>query len=838
MQKQLPYQKYLPHILIIAGFIIISCLFCLPAFQGNVMNQHDMFTWLYGSKESRDFYEQTGENALWMNNIFGGMPAVTSDFYPGTNWFHKLNQFIQFYTHGEVTNPAIYFILAMICFYILMMVMKVNPWLAAIGSIAFAFSSYNPIIISAGHTTKMLDIAFLPGIIAGVLWAYQGRYWAGAALAGLFMALFFDSGHYQIVYYGGILIGIIVIGKFFLAVKSKDYKTWMYASIALLLAAIFSSASNISRILQTQEYNPYSIRGGNNELESQSVQGTGLDRDYAFSWSNDVGETFCLLVPNLYGGSSGENIGPDSHFGKKLASFNVPFQQIDQITSAAPMYWGTQPMLSGPVYFGAVICFLAVFALFIIRNPMKWWIAGAALFFILLSLGKNFSTLNYFLFDHFPLFNKFRAPSMALSISSVLFPLLAIWALRDVFKGKIDQEEVIKKLKLSVGIVGGLCLVILISTYAFLDYRGPSDHQIQQSYAQSAQNEQLGLELITAIREDRQAMASKDAWRSLFFVLLTGGIIWGFVTRKLKKEMAFAGLGLAIMIDEIPVAKRYLNEHNFLDEYTYEMQFMPSAADQEILQDPDPYYRVFDITKSPFNDAKPSYFHKSIGGYHPAKLQIYQDLIERHIGSFNSAVLNMLNTKYLIVPGQNGQPMVQRNPNALGNAWFVNEIKWVKSAEEEITALNAPSLQNPSDFSRGNFNPSETAVIREDFKNQIQVSNLNKESGSIQLQSYAPNRLVFTTQNQEDGLAVFSDIYYPIGWTATIDGKEVPILRANYVLRALEIPKGTHEIEFYFRPDSFEIGERISLFGSITLTLLIGFGVFTEIRRRKTENKA
>lgn len=789
-----------------------------------------MFTWLYGSKESRDYHEQTGKNALWANNMFSGMPQVFTDFYPETNWYNKLNHIIQFYTHGEVPNPATFFFLAMVSFYILMCVLKVPKWLGAIGAIAFAFSSYNPIIISAGHTTKMLDIGFLPAILAGVLLAYRGRYWAGAALSGLFLAFFFDSGHYQIIYYGAILIAVVIIAKLVYAIREQKLKRWFYASGTLGLAALFAFGANASRIIQVQEYNPYSIRGGASELTAGKMhQGSGLDREYAFQWSNGIGETFCLLIPNLYGGASGEDIGADSHFGEKLASLNVNPQYIDQITANAPLYWGPQPGVSGPVYFGAIICLLTILALFLIRSPLKWWLAGAALFFILLSLGKNFPAFNYFMFDHFPMLNKFRTPSMALAIPSILFPLLGIWALKDIFTEKISPEELLKKLKLSVYITGGLCLLILLSTFMFMDFHSANDAGMAQQYGQAFQNPQLGNELLSALREDRAAAAQKDAIRSLIFILLAGGALWGFAKGKIKKEMAIAGLGLFICVDEIPVAHRYLNENNFLDNDTYAMQFQPRPADLQILQDKDLYYRVFDLSNQqngPFNDPKPSYFHKSIGGYHGAKMEIYQELIENQISKYNSAVLNMLNTKYIIVPGPKGEAMAQRNPEACGNAWFVSGIKWAKTADEAMKALDAPSLQNPTDSSMGIFRPLQTAIMRDSLKPHFNNFHFGKDSSaSIKLTKYAPNRLLFESNNMQNGLAVFSDIYYPLGWTATIDGKPTHIYRTDYVLRALQVPAGKHVIEFSFDPPGFEKGERIGLYGSILLTLLILAGI-------------
>lgn len=831
MQQQEGFKKYLPHLYVLIIFAVLSCAFCYPAFQGNTINQHDTLTWLYHSQESREYYTQTGENAMWANNMFGGMPQILIDYYPQTSLFHKLNQLIQFYTHGQVPNPASFFFLAMVSFYILMCTLRVNRWLGVIGAVAFAFSSYNPIIVSAGHTSKMLDIAFLPAIIAGVLIAYRGKYLQGAALSGLFLAFFIDTGHYQIVYYGLLLVLILVVGILVNAIRQGKLKQWLIASLALALGAGLSFTASSSRLIQINEYNQYSSRGGS-ELAGPQSGKSGLDKEYAFRWSIGVGEALCTIVPDLYGGSMSEDIGEDSHFGEKLAQLGAPQQQIAQITQHAPLYWGPQQEtgnMSGSVYFGAIICLLFVLALLIIRNPLKWWLTGACAFFFFLAMGKNFPAFNYFLFDHLPYYNKFRTPSMALAIPSIIFPLLAIWALRDIFTDRISREELWKKLRIALMITGGLCLLILIATQTSLEYKGVLDGQLAQQFGQA------GPDLMKALIQDRASAATSDALRSLVFVLLGGGVLWAYAKNKMNKQMAIGALGLLIAADLIPVAHRYLNERNFVDNDTYAMQFAPNAADLQIKQDKDLYYRVFDLTGSPFNDARATYFHKSIGGYHGAKMQIYQDLIENQIGRYNSAVLNMLNTKYFIVPGDKGAPLVQTNPGALGNAWFVSEVKWVNTAREEMDALNAPSLGNPTDTAmKDAFDPLHTAVLRNTYKNEMGSYTFGKDSAAhITLTKYGPRRLSFESNNSQAGLAVFSDIYYPIGWYAKIDGKETPIMRTDYVLRAIKIPAGKHVIEFSFDPPLFATAERIALIGNILLSLLIIVALYLTFRKPK-----
>lgn len=828
-------KKFLPHVLIIGIFLIISCAFCYPAFQGKVMNQGDFFTWRYMAGQTMKYHEATGKNAFWMNNAFSGLPSIMVDFYSNADWYKSISGIITFATHGEPSNPFVYFFWAMVCFYILMMSLNVNKWLALIGSIAFAFSSYNPIIIAAGHTTKMLDIAYLPAVIAGVLWTYKGRYWLGGIVTGLFTALLFTAGHYQIIYYGAVLMGILVIAKLLINLKQKTFKNWMIASCVLLGVALLAASTRAARMIPIQQYGHHSIRGGNSELSGAlHDQSGGLDKEYAFQWSNGVGETLCLLVPNLYGGASGENIGSDSHFGQTLTSLGVSQNQVDQMTANAPLYWGPQPFISGPIYFGAIICLLTILALFVIRSPLKWWLVGASLFFILLSMGKSFSSFNYLMFDYFPFLNKFRTPSMALSVPSILFPMLAIWALHDIFKEKINKEELLKKLKFSIYIVGGLCVLILLATFLTMDFKGASDAQLLQM---AGGNQSIGQQLVNAIHADRASAARSDAFRSLIFVLLAGGTIWAFVKGKFKKEMAIAGLGLLVCIDEIPVAHRYLNDSHFMDEYVFDQQFQPSPADLEIMKDKDPAYRVFNLTGSPFNDAKTSYFHNSIGGYHPAKLEIYQELIENQLGKLNSAVVDMLNTKYLITPGANGQPTVHQNPNACGPAWFVSEIKWVKDAREAMDALNAPSLNNPTADSSGQaFQPLQTAVLRDSLKHYFSQFNVGKSVGAaITVEKYSPDTIVYKTNNVQDGLAVFSEIYYQGGWKATVDGKEAPILRTDFALRALKIPAGNHQVVFTFTLPGSQEGATISYAGSILLTIFILTGIVVLVIKYRKE---
>jgi len=809
MQSNPRFQKLVPHLVIIGIFIAISFIFCYPALQGDKLLPHDTYNWMGMSKESRDYYQKTGENAFWANNMFGGMPQAMVFVHFNGNWLGKLNEFLTGTSIDDpVINPARFFLIAMISFYILMCALKASRWVGFIGAIAFAFSSYNPIIIAAGHVTKMLDIAFLPGMLAGIIWAYKGRYWIGSVVTVVFLNLFIMQGHYQIIFYSFFLIAVIIISYLIVALQKKKVKQFFIASALLAAIAALSAGSNIGPLMMAQDYNKYSMRGGESELTNTGKEKKGgLDKGYAFAWSNGVEETLLIMVPNLFGG-----------------------------TMEKGLYWGAQQEDGSgtPIYFGAIICFLTILALLVIRSKQKWWFVGAAVFFIMISWGKNFPALNYFLFDHFPLFNKFRSPNMAMAIPSVIFPMLAIWGLKDFFAEKYSNEELWKKLKLSLLITGGILLLILISTQTMMSYKGSIDNQIFG-------NNTAALE---QVKEERQSAAAGDAFRALIFVLLTGGTLWAYAKGRVRKEYAIAGLALLVAFDEIPVAGRYLNKENYIDEMQYEASFSPRPADAQILKDPDPYYRVFDVStrtntggqRNVFNDASSSLFHKTIGGYHAAKLEIYQDLIEHQIGKLNAAVLAMLNTKYIIQDGPNGQAVASQYPFACGNAWFVSGIKWVKNADEEMSSLDAPSLADPQDTTKGNFQPLKTAIIRESFRNQMKDILTGKDSASaIKLTKYSPRRLEFASKNTQAGLAVFSDIWYPEGWTATIDGKEVPILRANYVLRALQVPAGEHIIKFSFDSKAYDKSERIALICSIILVLIIIAGIYFSLKGEKQE---
>ncbi|WP_129020090.1 YfhO family protein [Edaphocola flava] len=843
MQKTNGIKRFLPDAIVIIAFLIISALYCAPALKGNRIAPHDTISWMYMSKEARDYYAVNGKGPGWSNSMFGGSPASMIYQPSSANWYNTIFGKVQLQPDDGSLNPIMLFFLAMVSFFLLMKALRLNSWLSGIASVAFAFTSYHFIIIAAGHVTKMIDLLLFPGVIAGIIYIYRGRYALGTLLFGIFMALFIGANHFQIIYYGVIVFAVLGLAFLFIAIRQKQLMSFVKGSLLILLLSGVSLLLNYASIIITSDYSKYSIRGNASELTinkkdnpEENKNKSGLSKDYAFQWSNGIGETFCILVPNLYGGQSGENIGPNSKFGEALSELGVQDYQVEQMTSRAPTYWGPQPFLSGPIYFGAIVCFLFVLALFAIKSPLKWWITALSVLFMMLSWGKNFEAFNYFLFDHLPLYNKFRTPSMALSITGILFPLLGFWGLHEFMSDRYTKEQRIAMLKKALYITGGLTVLILLYSQTMMSFKGDGDAEMAKSYGEHANN------LLKAIREDRQSLALKDSFRSLLFILIAAGAIWAYATEKLQKNIAVALLGLFCIIDLWGVGHRYEHEETYTDAATLEQNYYtPRPVDVEILKDKDPDFRVLDLSINTFNDAKSSYFYKTIGGYHAAKLQIYQDLIETQISKLNSSVLNMLNTKYIITQGQQpGQERLIPNPNALGNAWFVSEIHFTKTADETILSMNAPSIQDakPDSLNSG-FNALKTAVIRDQYRAAIGADKYTKDSTArIKLTKYDLPALTYESVNDHDGFAVFSEIYYPENWKAFVDGKETPIYCVNYVLRGIKVPAGKHEIKFIYEDKAFKKAENITTIGSIVLTvIMLAALVMAFIKRNKPKEE-
>jgi hypothetical protein len=751
-------------------------------------------------KEIKDFEEKEGETSLWTNSMFSGMPTYQILAPQQKNIGRYI---IKFFRLGF--NKGIgFFIMGMIGFYILLSMFGVNHWLSIIGAIGFALSTNNIVLYDTGHITKLQTVMASAPIIAGVVMAYRGKYLLGATVFGLFMALNLMSNHPQMTYYLAMCMVIYVFMQLYHDWKAKNLVGFTKASGVLLVALLIAVGSSASKLITTYEYSQSTMRGNailksNNPASQSSSDTDGLAWDYAMSWSNGAIDLLSSFVPGVVGGSSNEPVGSNSALAQDFAKRGVNVSNgID-----GPLYWGGLPSTSGPIYFGALIMFLFIFGAFLIRSRLKWWILVSVALLMLLSLGKNFEFFNRLFFDYFPLYNKFRTPNSILSVAAIFIPFLAFLGVQALLDGKIAKEKLLKALYISAGSLGFICLFLALVGPSVFDLSGVNDPQYQQ----------LGYN-VEAIVKDRQGFLRSDSLRSFAFIALGGLAIWLYLKAKIKSNVLLIALAVLTIVDLWNVDQRYLNNASFFPNRVVQQNFTARTVDNQILADTDPHYRVMDLSINTFNSSAASYFHKSVGGYHAAKLQRYQDLIDRHISVNNQRVLNMLNTKYYIVPDEQRNPSVQLNPAALGNVWFINNIKIVEDANAEINGLT-------------NFDPAGDVLIHKEYSDYVSGLNPSK-NGSIQLTDYQPNKLSYTSNTNSEQLAVFSEIWYgpDKGWQAYIDGEEVDHIRVNYALRGLRVPSGNHEIIFEFDPSSYKIGETISLISSILILAALFFFIW------------
>jgi hypothetical protein len=804
--KYIDFKSILPYAVAIVLFFVITYAYFPPLLEGKRLRSQDMLQYYGTSKEISDYRERTGKEPLWTNSQFGGMPAYLISTLYHSNLFTSFGSL-----NMKMNKPANYLFLSMLSFFILLLAFRINPWLAIAGALAYGFSTYIFVSESVGHHTKALAMAYLPGVIAGVYLAFKDKLMLGSIIFGIFFALQLTSNHFQIIYYTFLIILIFGIYQLISDIKSKQLIRFIKAFGLLMVAAILALLSNITSIWLVYDYSKDSTRGTSELTLDKNIKTKGLDKDYATSWSYGKSETFNLLIPNFAGGASSGRLYSNSEIYK---AFKESGQRLTKPYIEMPTYWGPQPSTSGPVYIGAVVIFLFVMGMFLIKGTLRWWLFTAAILSVVLAWGRNFMVISNLFFDYFPGYNKFRTVSMILVIAEFAIPLLGIIAVNRMVEQGIDKKEFYKALKWSLGITGGLALFFIVFAGALFDFSGSVDKELRDNYNWSD-------ELINALRDDRRSLLKTDAVRSLIFIILSAGALMAFYLKKISKNIVFIVLALLILVDLWPVNKRYLNNDYFVPLSEEKNPFKPSEADKEILKDKDPDYRVLNLSVNTFNDATTSYFHKSIGGYHGAKMKRYQELIENQIGKYNMAVLNMLNTKYFIVPDKQKNPHVQTNPAASGNAWFVKKYKLVANADEELKALT-------------DFDPKAEAIIDKRFENELKGIDLQYDSlGAIRLFSYEPNDLVYKARNTGEQLAVFSEIYYAKGWNAYIDGKTTPHFRVNYVLRAMRVPAGQHTIEFKFEPKAYFTGEKISLASSALLIIMFVIIITAEMIRKK-----
>jgi len=800
------FKEFLPHILVVFGFIIISLAYFSPVLQGKEIFQSDIVQYIGMAKQQNDFRAKTGEEPYWTDAAFGGMPTYQLGAHYPHNYIKKIDSILRF-----LPRPTDYLFLYFIGFYILLLVLKLDYKLAFLGAIAFGFSTYLIIILGVGHNSKAHAIAYMPMVLAGILLCFRNKYIGGFLLLTFAMALEIGANHFQMTYY--LLLLVIIVGIVYLidAYKKKQLPNYLKALGVMILAVFLALGINATNLLATQQYAAFSTRGDTGitiNPDGTPKTSEGLNFEYITEYSYGIVESFNLFIPRFMGGSSSEKLDENSEMYSQLITMGAGPVQAKDFAKNAPTYWGNQPFVGAPAYIGATILFLFVFALFLIKGRLKWWIVGGVILSLMLSWGKNFAFLTQFFIDYIPIYNKFRAVSSIQIIIELCVPILAIFGLSRLFLDFEKPEEKFRALKWATIITGGLALVFLVFKSALFSFSGGND---------AAYIQQMGAEFIRALKEDRKSIFSTDTIRSLVFVILSASLIWLYLKQKASKNLVIAGFVLLILADLIGVDRRYVNNEDFVASKVMNQPFQKTAADVEILKDKG-HYRVFDLAESPFNTGRTSYFHNSIGGYHAAKPARMQNLFDFYIAKNNLPILNMLNVKYIIVPTEEG-PQAQQNTEAFGNAWFVKNIKWVSNANEEVLNLGETDLV-------------KTAVINNKFKDQIPSTLDFDPSAQIELIEHEPNRLVYRSSAAKDQLVVFSEMYYGHGWNSFIDDKETPHISANYALRAMMVPAGEHIITFKFEPEIVKTGSSIALISSIILGLLLLGGIYFTFKNK------
>ncbi len=839
------FKKVLPHLVAIVIFLVVAVIYCAPALQGKVLDQHDMIGWKGMAQQSFEFKEKYGHMPLWSNSMFGGMPAYT---FAGDAPAIQLI-YLQIILTLGLPAPISYFFLACICFYFLCQVLRIRPVLSILGAIAFAYSTYDPIIVAVGHVTKMTAIAYMPAVIASVLLLFKRKFWTGSASLIISFGLMTATQHLQIIYYTLIILGVLSIAYIIKQTKKGGFVTTIKPLALAAVCGIIGLCSFARTIFPLQEYAKETMRGGKSDLtigndKDNKTQG-GLDKDYAFGWSYGIGETFTLIVPNAYGGSSPTVINNQlkSEFGDNTKTAKtleettgMPEEQANNFVKQLPAYWGAQPSTSGPVYLGAIIVFLFIFGSIYLKSWHKWWIIPVTVIGIMLAWGKNFSSLNYFLFDYLPFYNKFRAPSMSLIIPQLTFPLLAVLSLEQFFSSSESKVSIWKPFKLSV-IVSGIVIGCLVIFYFSSDFKGPNDNDLstnlssmmlQQAGGQNAspqvqqQAAEFGRKVVHSLQDDRRSLFGSDLLRSIILIVLAAGLIGAYLKNKINAQFVLISLLILSSFDLLAIGRRYLNNENFTDKDEFETALQPTAADLQIMKDTNLPFRVFDQTdpQGPFQGSRASYFFNSIGGYSPAKLGLYQDIIEHQLSKGNQQVFNMLNTRYYISAGANQQPVANINPDAFGPCWFVKSIKYVNNSDEEMKALDSTQLR-------------DVAVVQKKYQSAIKGEQVYDSTASITWLENLNDEVKYKTSAKTNQFAVFSEIYYDKGWNAYIDGQKADYVKADYVLRGMFVPAGEHSIVFKFEPTVIKRSNIIMVTSSLIGIILLILAFVLSYRKKE-----
>ncbi len=836
--KQTSFLQLLrPHLPFVLGLFVLASLFFLPAWQGKVLSQYDARASLAASQELRQIAKETGRMPIWTDAMFGGMPAYLIAFdFPNTFVGKAVYKVI-----GALPNPINMLFVEMLAAYILLIVLggsgaPMNRWLAALGAVAYGFGTYNIQIIEAGHASKVFAMAFAPGILAGIILALRGRYWLGGTLTAFFLCLELGANHIQITYYLFMALAIYVGVEAFGLVKAGKTRQLTFGLATLVGAGLIAAGSYGGRLLVMNQYTKETIRGrsdltakttaANAKAAGQATPAQdGLDMAYASQYSYNISETMTLLIPNAYGGPSVGGYDTDSELYKAMSNRGIDSAAAKQfVEQAEPGYWGEQPGVGAPIYAGAILLFLFVLGMLVSTSRIKWALIASTALLVMITWGSHFMLLNGPLFDYLPLFNKFRSMTMAFGLVQLLLAIGAALGIQEIATRKLTFADIRQPLIISLAATAGLALLMALLGGTFFSFRSAADSQTLGQYFGDATEE-----MVRALVSDRQSALRSDAFRSVIYILLAAASVWAFVTNKLKASVFYPLLLVLMMADLLLVDRRYITGKNFVSKSETAAQFEPTSADQQILQDKTLSYRVLDNTGNFMSDNRSSYFHKSVGGYHAAKLRRYQELIEYAFPKNSLNVLNMLNAKYIIMPGQQPQspqqqpsgPVVQQNPDALGNAWFVKTIQVVPDADAEIAAMQT-------------LNPRDTAVVDKRFAQQLNglPATLNPVGASIRLTKYEGDRLTYESNAPTEQVAVFSEVYYrgDTDWQFFVDGKPVPHFRANYVLRAMRLPAGTHKIECRFEPPIVATGNLIDLIANVLLIALIGFSLFRAVR--------
>ena len=795
----------IPYLIAILVFVIASILYFNPVLKGEKIKQTDITQFKGMSKEIADYRAEKGEEPYWTGTAFSGMPAYQLSAYYPNDFIKSLDSVLRF-----LPRPADYVFLYFLGFFLLLSALKIEWKLAVLGALSFGFSTYLIIIFGAGHNAKAHAIAYMPMVMAGVLWIFQKRYLLGFMVTAIAMALEINSNHPQMTYYLGFTLLILGIVKLIEAVQQKEYVPFVKQSVIIVFAMILGLGVNSTRLMAMKEYADFSTRGKTEltiEPNGAPKQVTeGLSKEYITEYSYGLSETFNLFIPRFMGGGTYENLGTNSNFYEVLKSHpQIGAVQASQASKQVLTYWGDQTIIEAPAYIGAILVFLFLLGAFLVKGTLKKWLVAATIFSVVLSWGKNFEIITNLFIDYVPLYNKFRAVSSIQVIAEICIPLLGILALKEFFSKNISSDEKLNALKKSMYILGGLLLVFILFGSSLFAFEGFRDNNYQQIPG-----------LLEALIADRKSMLFQDSLRSLALILLSAAILWFFLKNKVNQTKAIIGFAILILFDLISVNVKYVNSDSFEKARNIEKPFQLNEIDKQILKDKS-YYRVANFP-SPLQDGRTSYFHNSIGGYHAAKMGRYQELFDYQIAKNNLEVLNMLNTKYFIIPNQQGQTRAQINPDANGAAWFVSNLKLVNSADEEIKALDSLKTKTEAVIDVSKF----------DVKNNFEKDSL----ATIKLTNYDVTTLIYQSNSTKNQFAVFSEIYYRDGWNAYVDGKLMPHYRVNYVLRGMEIPDGKHTIEFKFEPTVIKNGSTITL-TSYFLLLIIPIGWFFYVKKRK-----